>query len=151
MIGVDFDTALLSLAIAALKIAAGWACTVVLLGAWRPTASVARAITPRACRFLIVAGLAGTVTTAGAAHADDLDGLRLPDRFADAPSSTDRRVVRAGDSLWGIAAESSPAGSTVASVARETQRWYAANRLTIGPDPDLIRPGQRLSAPPASS
>jgi nucleoid-associated protein YgaU len=45
------------------------------------------------------------------------------------------RVVVAGDTLWGIAGADWP-------------RWYAANRALVGPDPDLIRPGQRL-APPA--
>lgn len=145
----DFDSALLALAITALKAMAVWAGLVVVLGAWRPTAAVARAVTPRAFRFLIVAGLSSAVTAGGAAHADDLDGLRLPDRFAGGPASTATRLVQPGDSLWSIAAENSP-GSDVAALARQTQRWYDANRLTVGPDPNLIRPGQRLSSPQES-
>ena len=35
-------------------------------------------------------------------------------------------------------------------VSAAAQRWYARNRAVIGPDPDLIRPGQRLRPPPAS-
>lgn len=146
MTAIDFDTALLALAITALKAIAAWAGLVVVLGACRPTAALARALTPRAFRFLIVAGLSGAVTAGGAAQADELDGLRLPDRFASGPASTATRLVQPGDSLWSIAAEGSP-GSNVATVARETQRWYDANRVTVGPDPNLIRPGQRLSTP----
>ncbi|MGW2344908.1 transglycosylase family protein [Streptomyces sp. NPDC001661] len=48
------------------------------------------------------------------------------------------RVV-SGDSLSGIAAERSVKGGWRA--------LYAANRATIGGDPDLITPGQRLSMP----
>lgn len=146
MTEIDFDAALLALAITALKAIAAWAGLVVVLGAWRPTAAVARALTPRAFRFLIVAGLSSAVTAGGAAHADELDGLRLPDRFASGPASTATRLVQPGESLWSIAAEGSP-GSSVATVVRETHRWYDANRVTVGPDPNLIRPGQRLSAP----
>jgi nucleoid-associated protein YgaU len=153
MTRVDFDSALLALAMSALQALAAWAGLVVVLGAWRPTAALARALTPRALRFLIVAGLASAVTTGGtvgAAQADELDGLRLPDRLTDGPAPTATRLVQPGDSLWSIAAEGSP-GSDVATVARETQRWYDANRVTVGPDPDLIRPGQRLSTPRENS
>jgi nucleoid-associated protein YgaU len=146
MTGIDFDSALLALAITALKAVAAWAGLVMVLGAWHPTAAVARVLTPRAFRFLIAAGLSGAVTAGGAAHAGELDGLRLPDRFAGSPASTTTRLVVPGDSLWSIATEHAPR-SDVATVARETQRWYDANRATVGPDPNLIRPGQRLSAP----
>ena len=33
--------------------------------------------------------------------------------------------------------------------AAEWPRWWAANRDVVGDDPDLLRPGQRLVAPPA--
>lgn len=56
-------------------------------------------------------------------------------------------VVRPGDTLWDIARRHLPAGATDAQVARAWPRWYAANRTVIGPDPDVIRPGQRLRAP----
>ena len=56
-------------------------------------------------------------------------------------------VVRAGDTLWDIAARHLPTGRTDADVARSWPRWYAANRAVIGPDAGQIRPGQQLVAP----
>ena len=47
-------------------------------------------------------------------------------------------LVRPGDSLWSIA-------------DRRWRHWYAANRDVIGPDPDLILPGQRLRPPAPGS
>ncbi|MEU4393497.1 hypothetical protein [Kribbella sp. NPDC023855] len=58
------------------------------------------------------------------------------------------RVVKPGDSLWTIAAaELGPAASDDAIAARWPQ-WYAANRQLIGPDPNVIHPGQVLNPPP---
>lgn len=56
-------------------------------------------------------------------------------------------VVRRGDSLWVIAARHLDAGAGAAEIAAEWPRWYSANRELIGPDPDLLRPGQRLRPP----
>jgi nucleoid-associated protein YgaU len=57
-------------------------------------------------------------------------------------------VVKPGDSLWTIAAaELGPAASDDAIAARWPQ-WYAANRQLIGPDPNVIHPGQVLNPPP---
>jgi LysM repeat protein len=58
-------------------------------------------------------------------------------------------VVQPGDSLWRIAARHLPAGYSEADVARAWPRWYAANRATIGPDPNVIQPGQVLLRPTA--
>ena len=55
--------------------------------------------------------------------------------------------MRRGDSLWAIAARHLGPGATDAEVAEEWPRWYAANRAVIGPDPDLVLPGQVLRAP----
>ncbi|QWC84061.1 LysM peptidoglycan-binding domain-containing protein [Nocardioidaceae bacterium] len=52
-------------------------------------------------------------------------------------------VVRAGDSLWSITEQELRAGSAPA-IERGWRDLYAANRRTIGADPDLIRPGTRL-------
>ena len=65
--------------------------------------------------------------------------------------SEDAVVVRRGDSLWDIAARSLPAGAGAAEIAAEWPRWWAANRDVIGPDPDLLLPGQRLVPPAAGS
>lgn len=58
-------------------------------------------------------------------------------------------TVRQGDTLWDIAARHLGHQATDTDVAEEWPRWYAANRDLIGPDPDLIQPGQLLLAPPA--
>lgn len=60
-------------------------------------------------------------------------------------------VVVRGDSLWGIAAADLRArtGSDPAAgdVARAVAAWWSANAEVIGPDPDLLFPGQVLRAP----
>ncbi len=61
----------------------------------------------------------------------------------------DRRtvIVAPGECLWDLAATRLGPAATNAQIAAEWQRWYAANRSVIGPDPDLIHPGQRLVSP----
>ena len=59
-------------------------------------------------------------------------------------------TVRPGDSLWAIAARRLGPGSTDAEVAAEWPRWYAHNRTSIGPDPDLLVTGTVLTVPPSS-
>lgn len=56
-------------------------------------------------------------------------------------------VVRAGDSLWSIAARALPKSSADRQIAQAWPRWWSANRAVIGDDPDLIHPGAQLSAP----
>lgn len=56
-------------------------------------------------------------------------------------------TVAPGECLWDLAATQLGPGATNAQIAAEWQRWYAANRSVIGPDPDLIHPGQRLVSP----
>ena len=58
-------------------------------------------------------------------------------------------VVRPGDTLWAIASHQLGPDQTAAAVAAQWPRWYAANREVIGADPNLIRPGELLHAPPA--
>ena len=62
-------------------------------------------------------------------------------------AGTARVVVRAGDSLWRIAAAHLPGRPTAARVAASWPRWYTANRSVVGADPDRIEPGQVLRAP----
>jgi hypothetical protein len=58
-------------------------------------------------------------------------------------------TVLAGDSLWDIVAgQLGPEASDV-EIALEWPRWYAANREVIGPDPDVLLPGQVLNPPAA--
>lgn len=86
-----------------------------------------------------------------------LDGLPLPDRtvggrLSRTPDETGRIVqVRAGDSLWSIARDRLPEGAANAEIAAVVRRLYAVNRRTIGADPDLIVPGQRLQVGPPTT
>lgn len=75
-----------------------------------------------------------------------------PSTRAGAGAAPGRRVeVHSGDTLWSIAASRLPAGAGDARIQRSWHRWWVANRRVIGPDPDLIRPGQRLAAPRVGS
>jgi nucleoid-associated protein YgaU len=56
-------------------------------------------------------------------------------------------VVQRGDSLWDLAARHLGPTASAADVAAEWPRWYTANRQVIGPDPDLLLPGERLVPP----
>lgn len=105
--------------------------------------------------------------SAGGVPASDEQGRRrvgVPDRpTAGAPTRyTDLRsgvpvrvaarvVVRPGDSLWSIAAQELGADASAEAVAARWPQWYAANRDVIGPDPDLILPGQVLRTPAAAT
>ncbi|MFN3866553.1 MAG: LysM peptidoglycan-binding domain-containing protein [Demequina sp.] len=70
----------------------------------------------------------------------------------DAPGDRTHTVVR-GDSLWSITADALDGELDGASVRDATQialAWpelYEANRGTVGGDPSLIHPGQRLVIP----
>jgi hypothetical protein len=67
------------------------------------------------------------------------------------PAGTQPVHVRAGDSLWLIAARRLGPSADASRVAATWPRWYRANRAVIGDDPDLIIPGQLLTPPSASS
>jgi hypothetical protein len=63
-------------------------------------------------------------------------------------SPTARAVdVRDGDCLWHLAEASLSPDATVAEVDRQWRAIWEANRDTVGSDPDLIVPGQRLTMP----
>ncbi len=54
-------------------------------------------------------------------------------------------VVRPGDSLWRIAGENLGGSPSNAQLAREAERLWDLNGVTIGTgNPDLIYPGQRI-------
>ncbi|WP_286958478.1 LysM peptidoglycan-binding domain-containing protein [Arsenicicoccus sp. UBA7492] len=65
-----------------------------------------------------------------------------------APAAT--HVVVRGDTLWRIAARHLPPDADAETVARACAAWHDRNRDTIGPDRDLILPGQVLTAPVAA-
>lgn len=67
------------------------------------------------------------------------------------PAAARPVVVRPGDTLWSLAAQSLGPGATAAAINARWHAWYAANRTVIGADPDLLHPGQRLRPPAAAS
>ena len=56
-------------------------------------------------------------------------------------------TVHAGDSLWDIAARHLGHGASDLDIALHWPRWYEANRELIGPNPDVLLPGQILQPP----
>lgn len=169
---VALDTALTSLAACVLLGCVVWAW----LGLSVAVAEARRGAAPRrtrlwhlpggvrrvvllACGVALTAGaVAPSVADAGPGHRQRhgvalLAGLPLPDR-AVAPGHGPARakprgsvVVRPGDSLWSIARDDLPPGAADADVVERWHAIYADNRLLIGPDPDLIEPGQHLRLP----
>jgi LysM repeat protein len=63
------------------------------------------------------------------------------------PTTQRQVVVGTGDSLWAIAATELGPEAGDAAIAARWPQWYAANAGLVGPDPDLIKPGQILHAP----
>ncbi|WP_166356216.1 LysM peptidoglycan-binding domain-containing protein [Phytoactinopolyspora limicola] len=82
------------------------------------------------------------------------DGTPIPTPTAPPPVEEQAKpaipdvTVEPGGSLWSIAAEHLGPDASDAEIAVEWPRWFAANTTTIGPDPDLIHPGQLLRPPP---
>lgn len=171
-----FDRVFLASATLLLVALSGWTllCIGLLVAADSASATgrLARAVTPRFLRHALFVGAASALVIGPAAAISDgghmapesnqtllsqsLDGLAMPDRPVGgaapvtgipAPPSHAGVVVRAGDSLWSIAADALGAGSSDSDIAAETRAWHDANRGRIGADPNLIFPGQRLTAP----
>jgi LysM domain-containing protein len=65
--------------------------------------------------------------------------------------STRGYVVRRGDTLWDIAARHLGPGASAVDISRAWPAWYEANRVVIGSDPGVIRPGEMLWPPSAST
>ena len=68
-----------------------------------------------------------------------------------ATAEAQARLVVGGDCLWYIASERLLAvhgrSATDGEVAAATEAWWRANAAVIGPDPDLLFPGQVLAPP----
>ena len=70
-------------------------------------------------------------------------------RAAAEPARSRREVpIRAGESLWTIAARELGPGASDVDIAARWPLWYQANRDVIGADPNVLLPGQLLSPPP---
>jgi nucleoid-associated protein YgaU len=105
---------------------------------------------------LVACGMALASAFAAPAHAgtdgprsdrpaDPLSGLPLPERAEGPAHPRDHAVVvRPGDTLWALAEHDLPPSATDRQVSAGWQSVYRRNRGVIGPDPDLIQPGQVL-------
>jgi hypothetical protein len=87
-----------------------------------------------------------------AAAAPDWPEAAPAEPAPDWPTPVDgEHVVLRGDCLWDIAAAhlTADAGSppTDAAIADAVATWWTTNRSVIGPDPDLLLPGQVLHPP----
>ncbi len=124
-------------------------CGVALVAGAAPPALAAGAAPPSSAdgssRPVLVPGLPlpelprGRATTPPAAP-----GPGVPDGSAPGPV-----VVAPGDSLWSIAARRLGPGASDAEIDAAWRALYARNATAVGPDPDLILPGQRLAPPEA--
>ena len=108
-------------------------------------------------------GTAALITPTPAAAADAwTPATGVPDWPAPAPqgpapdwptaaASVGSHVVVRGDCLWHIASDRLLAQQgrtpTDGEVAAATQAWWRANASVIGPDPDVLLPGQVLAPP----
>jgi nucleoid-associated protein YgaU len=74
-----------------------------------------------------------------------------PDSAPAAAAAKGAHVVLRGDCLWDIAAARLAHGRattpTDGEIARAVHAWWSANTSVIGPDPDLLLPGQILTPP----
>jgi nucleoid-associated protein YgaU len=145
---------LVRLCLAALAVAVGWAWLQGMAGvaeAWsgRPAARDRRGLRRLAlvaCGVAVASALAApSYALAEGPRPDPLAGLPLPDRAqGGAAPAGSTVVVRPGDSLWAVAERTFVGPATDRQVCRRWQAIYHDNRGLIGPDPDLIRPGQVL-------
>ncbi len=134
-------------------------------------------IAPKLLKGLLAVSAAAATTVPAHADspATNLDGLQLPDRPSITASaqtssaatgtppaklplpSTQQNstqqdstqqtiVVQAGDCLWSIVEAKNVAASDQ-TIAKSVAAWHRANRSVIGPNPDLLQPGQRLTEP----
>ncbi|MBG0739439.1 hypothetical protein IV500_08565 [Paeniglutamicibacter antarcticus] len=88
-------------------------------------------------------GFAPLLDQQGAAAGSQPGSAQVPDAAEDHKAV----VVKAGDTLWTLAAQQLGPLATDAEVARQWPAWFRINRSIIGPDPSLILPGQILRAP----
>jgi hypothetical protein len=56
-------------------------------------------------------------------------------------------LVQPGDSLWRLTAQRLGPTASDRQIAVDWPYWYRANRQVIGRDPNLLRPGERLTVP----
>jgi hypothetical protein len=157
--GPGYDDLLLALAAWVLLGCAAWAMAIVVAavvettssGRFRATAWVG---CPPSLRRLLLTGLGVALVGAGPVQppASGSAGTPLPVPARPVGSvHNDKLIVHHGDTLWQLAADRLRSSASPGDVATLVADLHQRNRKVIGPDPDLIRPGQRLAVPPRAS
>jgi nucleoid-associated protein YgaU len=157
----------------ALGLGAAWAAlilaaAVIEVGSSGRLALTGRLGCPAPARRALLAGLGVALASGGAVVAGPVSaapaplgqeaarlaargqfGLPVPARPTGSAYSRPRQrvEVQPGDSLWRLSQKRSSRTASTQDVAHLVERTYRANRRVIGPDPDLIQPGQRLRIP----
>ena len=158
-VGPGYDDLLLALAAWVLLGCAAWAVAIGAAAVVETTSSGRLPATawvgcPRSLRHLLLTGLGVALVGAGPvpppATASAQPPLPVPARpvgsvHAETPAGL---VVRPGDTLWQLATDRLRSSASPGEVAALVADLHHRNRGVIGPDPDLIRPGQRLAVPP---
>jgi len=155
----DFAGIIHMAALGSLVVCAAWVAAMIGALMWEhrrgaPSPGRFARVCPQAVRpFLITLcsagatlGVAGPGTATPAAPAPptvSLPSLDRPLGGAAQPPGREAIVVRPGDSLWSLVRTRHPSEPT-STTARRVRALYRANVEVIGPDPDLIRPGQVL-------
>jgi LysM repeat protein len=101
------------------------------------------------CAALVTLALWATVLVAVPAVAQAQE--KTPNKANTLAAEQHVVVVDPGDSLWSISSEELRPNATPQQIAAGAERIYALNREQIGPDPNLIFPGQRLLVPSSAS
>jgi len=164
----EYDALLLALAAWVLLGCAAWAVLIGLAAVVETTSAGRLPATawvgcPRTLRRLLLTGLGVALASAGPLQSSASASAEAPLPVPARPVGTvqpgshpaDNQagprpglVVRPGDSLWRIAEQRLRSSASANEVAALALRLHHRNRGVIGPDPDLIRPGQRLALPP---
>jgi len=157
--GSEYDELLLAMAAWVLVGCAAWAMVIGVAAVVEATSSGRIRATawvgcPRSLRRLLLTGLGVALVGAGPvqpqATASAQPPLPVPARPVGSVQAEARPalVVHPGDTLWQLASDRLPPSASPGEVVALVHELHQRNRRVIGHDPDLIRPGQRLAAPP---
>jgi hypothetical protein len=159
-VGSAYDDLLLAVAAWVLLGCGAWALAIVVAAVVETTSSGRLRATawvgcPHALRRLLLAWLGVALVGAGPvqAHASTVEQppLPVPARPVGTVAQAHPQahlVVQPGDTLWQLAANRLRTSASPRDVAALVEDLHRHNRKVIGPDPDVIRPGQRLAVPP---
>lgn len=117
-----------------------------------PSTSSAEASRPATGSVTSSAPPSSSVTRSAATDRAVTSGAASDSAATSSAASRPVVVVAPGDTLWHLAAHSLRAAGdpapSAAAIAAAWPSWWAANRDAVGEDPDLLRPGTLLQAPP---